>query len=81
MPIRVYQFKITMKDIIPFIWRRILVPETYNFWDLHVAIQDAIGWLDYHLHVFRIRRKHSRTNRNRNSRRRQIRRFFLDGSL
>lgn len=36
-----------------------MVPETYNFWDLHVAIQDAMGWLDYHLHCFRIRRKHS----------------------
>jgi Plasmid pRiA4b ORF-3-like protein len=56
---RVYQFKITMKDITPVIWRRIVVPETYNFWDLHVAIQDAMGWLDYHLHCFRIRRKHS----------------------
>jgi hypothetical protein len=28
------------------------VPETYTFWDLHVAIQDAMSWLDYHLHVF-----------------------------
>jgi hypothetical protein len=56
---RIYQFKITIKDIAPLIWRRILVPETYNFWDLHVAIQDAMGWLDYHLHVFRIRPKHS----------------------
>ena len=23
-------------------------------WDLHVAIQDAMGWLDYHLHEFRL---------------------------
>jgi hypothetical protein len=28
------------------------VPETYSFWDLHVAIQDAMGWLDCHLHEF-----------------------------
>jgi hypothetical protein len=56
---RVYQFKIVMKEITPVIWRRIIVPETYNFWDLHVAIQDVMGWLDYHLHLFRIRRKHS----------------------
>ncbi|MBE0478992.1 plasmid pRiA4b ORF-3 family protein [Candidatus Aerophobetes bacterium] len=49
---RVYQFKITLKDIKPLIWRRIQVPETYTFWDLHVAIQDAMGWLDYHLHEF-----------------------------
>jgi len=28
------------------------VPGDYSFWDLHVAIQDAMGWLDYHLHAF-----------------------------
>jgi len=55
----VYQFRISLKEISPTIWRRILIPEKYNFWDLHVAIQDAMGWLDYHLHVFRIRRKHA----------------------
>ncbi|MEI7437451.1 MAG: plasmid pRiA4b ORF-3 family protein, partial [bacterium] len=36
------------------IWRRIQVPETYTFWDLHCAITDAFGWLDYHLHEFTI---------------------------
>lgn len=51
---RVYQFKITLRGIKPPIWRRIQVPETYTFWDLHVAIQDAMGWLDYHLHLFEI---------------------------
>ncbi len=51
---RVYQFKITLKGIKPPIWRRIQVPETYSFWDLHVAIQDAMGWKDYHLHEFEI---------------------------
>jgi hypothetical protein len=49
---QVYQFKITLKGTKPPIWRRILVPETYTFWDLHVAIQDAMGWDDYHLHEF-----------------------------
>jgi hypothetical protein len=48
----VYQFKITLKGIRPPVWRRIQVPSTYTFWDLHVAIQDAMGWLDYHLHEF-----------------------------
>ena len=43
-----------MKDIEPIIWRRIQVPETYSFWDLHVAIQDSMGWLDSHLHGFHI---------------------------
>lgn len=50
----VYQFKITMKDIKPAIWRRIQVPENYTFWDLHVAIQDSMGWTDSHLHAFRM---------------------------
>jgi len=49
---RVYQFKITLKNISPPIWRRIQVPATYSFWDLHVAIQDVMSWLDYHLHEF-----------------------------
>ena len=51
---KVLQFRVTLQDIEPAIWRLIQVPETYSFWDLHVAIQDAMGWLDYHLHSFRI---------------------------
>jgi hypothetical protein len=49
-----YQFKITLNDSKPAIWRRIVVPANYSFWDLHVAIQDSMGWLDYHLHEFEI---------------------------
>lgn len=52
---RIYQFKITLKGIRPPIWRRFLVPEDYTFWDLHVAIQDVMGWLDGHLHAFHIK--------------------------
>lgn len=51
-PHKVYQFKVTLKGIRPPIWRRIQVPEDYTFWDLHVAIQDAMGWFDGHLHCF-----------------------------
>ena len=36
----------------PAIWRRIQISDLCSFWDLHVAIQDAMGWLDYHLHHF-----------------------------
>ena len=50
----IYQFKIELSGIEPSIWRRIEVPSTYSFWDLHVAIQDSMGWLDYHLHTFRL---------------------------
>jgi hypothetical protein len=59
---QIYQFRISLENIKPLIWRRIQVPETYTFWDLHVAIQDSMGWLDYYLHQFglintQIRRK------------------------
>jgi hypothetical protein len=53
-PKNVYEFKITLKKIKPTIWRRIQVPENYSFWDLHVAIQDAMGWADCHLHQFEV---------------------------
>jgi len=50
----VYQFKVRLKWSKPPIWRRIQVPSTYTFWDLHVAIQDAMGWFGFHLHEFRV---------------------------
>jgi len=53
----IYQFRIALVDTLPEIWRRIQVPANYNFWDLHIAIQDAMGWLDYHLHEFRLEDK------------------------
>jgi hypothetical protein len=50
----IHRFLITLGDTDPLVWRRIEVPESYSFWDLHVAIQDAMGWLDYHLHEFMV---------------------------
>ncbi|MGL5336190.1 MAG: plasmid pRiA4b ORF-3 family protein [Enterovibrio sp.] len=51
---KIFRFKISLVDgeADINIWREIDVPEHYNFWELHVAIQDAMGWLDYHLHEF-----------------------------
>ena len=42
----VLQFHIELLEIEPKIWRRIQIPSKYSFWDLHVAIQDSMGWLD-----------------------------------
>ena len=50
----VHHFQVTLQEVEPPIWREIQVPSNYSFWDLHVAIQDAMGWLDYHLHGFEI---------------------------
>lgn len=48
-----YQFKVTLIDSHPPIWRRILVPEG-TLDQLHEAIQTAMGWTNSHLHQFEI---------------------------
>lgn len=48
----IYQFKITLNGIKPKIWRQIQVPGNYSFLDLHIAIQETMGWEDCHLHQF-----------------------------
>lgn len=48
------RFRVRLLEIEPAIWRQIEVPKAYSFWDLHVAIQDAMGWLDCHLHEFSV---------------------------
>jgi len=50
----IYRFKIELKDFEPTIWRLIQVPDDYTFWELRVAITDAMGWADYHLHQFMV---------------------------
>jgi Plasmid pRiA4b ORF-3-like protein len=53
----VYQFKVTLRNIHPPIWRRIQVWEDATLAQLHRVLQMAMGWEDYHLHEFRIGRK------------------------
>lgn len=50
----VFQFKITLIGSKPPVWRRIQVPGSYTFYDLHLAIQNAMGWTDSHLHAFEL---------------------------
>lgn len=52
---KVYQFKVTLRNTEPPVWRRIQVPNCYTFWDLHCAIIDAFGWLDCHMHLFTVK--------------------------
>lgn len=58
-PKQVYQLKVTLMDIEPSIWRRILIPSSYDFWQLHCTIQDAFGWTDSHMHKFTCTAPHS----------------------
>lgn len=48
------QIKVTLQEIEPAIWRRLEVPAEIKLARLHVALQAAMGWQDYHLHAFRI---------------------------
>lgn len=59
-PDQIFQFKITLNDSKPSIWRRIIVPADYTFFELHCAIQNAMGWTDSHLHAFRFANKNNK---------------------
>jgi len=48
-----YEFEASLTDIQPRIWRRFLLDADATFRDLHLAIQDAGPWGNYHLFAFR----------------------------
>ena len=49
-----YQLKLTVKEIEPEIWRRILVHPAVSLHQLHKVIQKLMGWVDYHLYQYTI---------------------------
>lgn len=51
-PKMVYKLKISLSGTQPKIWRRILIPTSVTFWELHSAIQDVFHWNNSHLHMF-----------------------------
>ncbi len=51
-----YQLKITLRHCKPPIWRRIVVRADMKLDWLHRVIQIAMGWLDCHMHQFRVGR-------------------------
>lgn len=48
----VFQLKVTLTEIDPPIWRRLLVPGNISLFKLHEIIQVAMGWTNSHLHQF-----------------------------
>ena len=52
---KVFQFKITLCDIKPMIWRHVHVLSDSTFGDLHDVIQGSMGWDCSHLHEFAMR--------------------------
>jgi hypothetical protein len=47
-----YQIKVTLSEIEPPIWRRLLVPSDIPLDKLHEVLQVAMGWTNSHLHQF-----------------------------
>lgn len=54
-PKYVLEFRVTIMDYFPPIWRRIRVPYDFTFYDLHRAVQRAMGWSDVQHHQFHVR--------------------------
>jgi hypothetical protein len=50
----VYDLKLTVREIQPAIWRRIMVRSDMTLARLHLVMQVLMGWYDYHLYQFRI---------------------------
>lgn len=44
--------KATLADTSPAVWRRLELPDTLTFWELHFALQIAFGWENAHLFEF-----------------------------
>jgi hypothetical protein len=48
----IHQIKVTLENIQPPIWRRLLVPGDVTLEKLHYILQVAMGWTHSHLHQF-----------------------------
>jgi hypothetical protein len=48
----IFQFKVTLKDSKPPIWRRIQVRSDTRLDQMHDILQVVMAWWDYHLHQF-----------------------------
>ncbi|MDP1763897.1 MAG: plasmid pRiA4b ORF-3 family protein [Sediminibacterium sp.] len=49
-----YHIKISLDKTNPLIWREILVPDNYTFYQLHHTLQITMGWTNSHLFEFNI---------------------------
>jgi hypothetical protein len=50
---KIFQFKVTLKDSHPRVWRRIQVPDG-TLRQFHEILQAAMGWTGSHLHLFTV---------------------------
>ncbi|MET4690690.1 hypothetical protein ABIA13_005198 [Sinorhizobium fredii] len=52
--INAVQIHVSLDEIEPAVWRRLILPSHWNLEQLHLAIQAAFNWWNYHLHDFQI---------------------------
>lgn len=52
--INAVKIRVSLDGIEPEVWRRLVLPASWNLEQLHLAIQAAFNWWNYHLHEFRI---------------------------
>lgn len=52
--VMIYQLNIVLREVVPTVWRRVLVRSDTSIALLHQVVQVAMGWEDAHLHKFRI---------------------------
>ena len=50
----ILQLNVTLDKTEPSIWRRVLVPASVSFFDLHHILQIAMGWTNSHLFEFQV---------------------------
>jgi hypothetical protein len=48
------ELRVTLMDLEPPVWRRILVPERISFQELHEIIQAVMGWENYYPYQFHV---------------------------
>ena len=51
-PKRLFQLRISLRDVRPSVWRSVMVSPETTFGTLHDVIQAAMGWENFHLHRF-----------------------------
>ena len=54
---RVLQFRLSVKDVKPVIWRKLIVSSDVTLARLHSILQVLMGWSDSHLYAFVINEK------------------------
>jgi hypothetical protein len=53
-PRRAHTLIVTLEDVVPTVWQKIVVPSTITLLQLHEVIQTSMGWTRSHLFAFQV---------------------------